>query len=227
MQWGARTDRTAPVSRLSACIRSGPGGRNTRGRHRSDAVPREAETFRPFSPPVAALIPRDPKAFLRLKRPEARFAVEMRRADARVQLDVAAQVEPVRHMVHIGEDRGLGAVTLGPAPVLLQIFREGIGVFHALDVAAATRIAVPVPGAADAVAGLEGAYPEPGFPQPVDGVKAADACADDRDIKICSAHPASLGRPGPGTVVAIHAAGGVLARNENLARPGRLELPTF
>ena len=38
-------------SRSLDCNRSGPGGRNTRGRHRSNAVPREAETFRPFSPP--------------------------------------------------------------------------------------------------------------------------------------------------------------------------------
>ena len=30
--------------------RSGPGGRNTRGRYRGDAVPREGATFRPFGP---------------------------------------------------------------------------------------------------------------------------------------------------------------------------------
>ena len=30
--------------------RSGPGGRNMRGRYPNDAVPREAATFRPFSP---------------------------------------------------------------------------------------------------------------------------------------------------------------------------------
>ena len=30
--------------------RSGPGGRNTRSRYRSDAVPREGATFRPFGP---------------------------------------------------------------------------------------------------------------------------------------------------------------------------------
>ena len=30
--------------------RSGPGGRNTRGRYRGDAVPREGANFRPFGP---------------------------------------------------------------------------------------------------------------------------------------------------------------------------------
>ena len=41
--------------------RSGPAGRNTRGRHRSNAIPREAETFRPFSPPCRRAHPPGPE----------------------------------------------------------------------------------------------------------------------------------------------------------------------
>ena len=42
--------RYAETERRIGRNRSDPGGRNTRGRYRNDAVPREAPTFRPFSP---------------------------------------------------------------------------------------------------------------------------------------------------------------------------------
>ena len=53
-----------------------PGGRNTRGRHRSDAVPREAETFRPFSPPRRRARPTGPERIP--------FPVQRRRVPATV-----------------------------------------------------------------------------------------------------------------------------------------------
>ena len=68
-------------------------------------------------------------------------------------------------------------------PVLLQIVREGIRVFQAFDVAAAPRIAVPVPGAADPIASLEDAQFEAELAQAVDRVEPADAGSHDDRIK--------------------------------------------
>ena len=74
--------------------------------------------------------------------------------------DVAAQVEAVGHVVGVAQELGLGGVALAPLPLLLQRLVELVGVLHALHVAARTGIAVPVPGAADAAAGLEHARGE-------------------------------------------------------------------
>ena len=73
----------------------------------------------------------------------------------RLELDVLAEVEAVGDVVGVGEDLGLRGVALGPLPLLLEVLVEAVGVLHALDVAARAGVAVPVPGAADAVAGLE------------------------------------------------------------------------
>jgi hypothetical protein len=68
-------------------------------------------------------------------------------------------------------------------PFLLQVVGEGIRIFEALDVAAAARIAVPIPGAADIAAGLEGAHRETEPAQAMDRVEAADPGADDDRIE--------------------------------------------
>ena len=53
-------------------------------------------------------------------------------------------------MFGVGEDFALSGVFFTPLPLLLQIFRKLVGVLHARNVAARARIAVPVPGAANA-----------------------------------------------------------------------------
>src|SRR5438477_11971012 len=77
------------------------------------------------------------------------LAVEDRLFDPGVELDVAPEVEAVSHMIDVAQDLRLRAIALGPMPFLLQLVREGIRVFHAFDVAATPRVAVPVPGAAN------------------------------------------------------------------------------
>jgi hypothetical protein len=52
-----------------------------------------------------------------------------------------------------------------PPPLLLEVLVEAIGVLQALDVAAGTGIAVPVPRAADAAAGLQHRHREAGLAQ--------------------------------------------------------------
>ena len=57
-------------------------------------------------------------------------------------------------MIEVPEDLGLAGVALAPLPFLLELIGELVGVLHALDIAAGTRIAVPVPGPSHAAARL-------------------------------------------------------------------------
>src|SRR6266853_5828628 len=91
------------------------------------------------------------------------LAVKDRLFDPGVELDVAPEVEAVSHMVDVTQDLRLRAVALGPMPFLLQFLREGIRVFHAFDVAAAPRVAVPVPSAANPATRLEATHFEAEF----------------------------------------------------------------
>src|SRR5882757_2069773 len=78
-----------------------------------------------------------------------------RSGDAALELDVAAQIEFVGDMVAIAQRFRLAGEVLGPVPFLQQLLGEGEAVGIALRIEARAGIAVPVPGAADAGAGLE------------------------------------------------------------------------
>ncbi len=62
----------------------------------------------------------------------------------------------------IGEDLRLCGEAFGPLPAALQLFVERIGVVHTFDVATRTRVAVPVPGAADVRGRLERGHRQAG-----------------------------------------------------------------
>src|SRR5438874_13517848 len=111
------------------------------------------------------------------------LAVEDRLFDPGVELDVAPEVKAVSHMVDVTQDLRLRAVALGPMPFLLQLVREGIRVLHAFDIAATTRVAVPVPGAANPATGLEATHFEAEFTEAIDRIETADSGADDDRIK--------------------------------------------
>ncbi|PAV67832.1 hypothetical protein WR25_02702 [Diploscapter pachys] len=83
--------------------------------------------------------------------PAPRRLVEPRLDHAGRQADVSAQVEAVGDMVDIAEDFGLSGVALAPAPFLLQLGREAIGIVVAFDVAASAGILIVIPDAADAI----------------------------------------------------------------------------
>src|SRR5215468_5817945 len=100
------------------------------------------------------------------------------------ELDVAAQVELVGDVIQIALSLGLRGKVFLPVPFLQQFLREGIAVGPAFGIEAGARVAVPVPGAADAGASLEHAHPEPEFAQPVELVEAGDAGTDDDGVEI-------------------------------------------
>src|SRR3979490_2494794 len=122
-------------------------------------------------------------AFIGLHRPGARLTIEGRLLHPRAELDVAPEVKAVGHMVDVTQDLRLRAVALRPMPFLLQLVGKGIRILHAFDVAATPWIAVPVPGTANVVAGLERAHSEAEFTQSINCVETADSSANDNRIE--------------------------------------------
>ena len=121
-------------------------------------------------------------AAVRLDLPAVRRLVEVRRGHARLELNVAAEIEAVGDVLDVAQDLGLGGIALRPVPFLLQLVGEGVGVVHALDVAAGAGIAVPVPGAADAAARFEDPRGEAEAAQAVEHVQAGEPGADDDGV---------------------------------------------
>src|SRR6185312_2065532 len=84
-----------------------------------------------------------------------------------------------------------------PAPLLVELFRKGKRILHALDVTARAGIAVPVPGAAHAAACFEYLHAETQPAQPMQHVHAGKACADDDGVKMgssfCGTHACGFG----------------------------------
>ena len=86
-------------------------------------------------------------------------------------------------MVGVSKDFRLRRIFLRPVPFLVQLLREGERILHALDVAARARIPVPVPGAADAAAGLEHPRRKAEPAQPMQHVHPGKTRADDDGVE--------------------------------------------
>ena len=105
------------------------------------------------------------------------------RLDARIEADVRPELELVGHEVQIFLVLGLARKVLGPVPFLQQFFGERIGVAIGFGIEARTRIAIPVPGAADAAAGFETAGVEAELAQAIELVEPRYPSADDQCIQ--------------------------------------------
>ncbi len=99
--------------------------------------------------------------------PRVRLVIVVGTVHTGFELDVFAQVEPVRNMICVLEQFGLWRKAFGPLPFLLQRFRELVGILHALYVDPGTGVAVPVPGTAYAVASFKRSNLESEFPKAV------------------------------------------------------------
>src|SRR5207253_5109592 len=95
--------------------------------------------------------------------------------DARLELDVAAQVEAIRNVIEVAEDLRLRCVPLRPLPLLLKLVGELVGILHALDVAACAGVAVPEPGPADAASRFECSHRKAERSQAVERVESCEA----------------------------------------------------
>ena len=119
------------------------------------------------------------------ERPAVRGLIERCFQHTRFKLDVAAQIEAVGDVVGVSQDLRLRGIAFAPAPLLLQLGRELVGVLHAFDVAACAWVTVPVPGAADARARLEDARLEAPPAQLMQHVEAGKSRADDNGVEVC------------------------------------------
>jgi hypothetical protein len=110
--------------------------------------------------------------------PLLRVGVEARGGHAPAETDVVAQPEAAGHMARVVENFRLRRVAFGPLPVLLQLRRERVRIGQALGVAARARVSVPVPGAADVVAGLVDAHAQAQLTQAMQHVHAGEPGTD-------------------------------------------------
>src|SRR5712691_8302115 len=105
-----------------------------------------------------------------------------RRRDAAVELDVCPQAELVRNEVEVAQGFGLRGEMLAPVPFLEEFLRERIAVAVALRIEAGPGVAIPVPGTADAAAGLEHPNREADLPEAVQLIHAGHPCTDDDGV---------------------------------------------
>src|SRR5262249_36209826 len=168
---------------LAAEIVHAGDGRHGRRRQRADGRDQEARTGAP--PVLEAALP-----FIGLR-------VVGRPNHSAVKGDVTPQVELVGHIVAVSQRFGLSREVLLPAPFLEQLGGERQAVGPALRIEARAGIAVPIPSATDAVAGLEQAHRPPELAQAVELIHARETGADDDDlIAFRRANPGARRTPG-------------------------------
>ena len=109
----------------------------------------------------------------------------MSRRDARLEADIALQAEPVGHVVEIAPDLGMPGIALGPLPLAQHLLGERVAISVALGVAAGAGITVPIPGAANAIAGLQHLHRQSQpVAQAVQLVEAGEAGANDDRVDL-------------------------------------------
>src|SRR5262249_42609347 len=94
-----------------------------------------------------AIAGRDRRTRIGLDAPPVCVFIKVDGRDARSQLDIGPKLETIGDVVEIPQNLGLGSVALGPTPLVLQLFGEGVGILQAFDVAAGAGIAIPEPRA--------------------------------------------------------------------------------
>src|SRR5205807_2492945 len=109
------------------------------------------------------------------------------------EADVAAQIVAVRDEAEIAQDLGLGGVFLRPGPGLVELRIERVAVVDGLDIAARTRIAVPIPGAADVAGLVETDGREAGLAQAMEKIEAGKSGADHGNIDLLGRSTSRLG----------------------------------
>jgi hypothetical protein len=116
--------------------------------------------------------------------PLIRGLIEARRFDARVELDVAAQVELIGDVVEIALGLRLSGEMFLPVPLLQEFLGERIAIAVAFGIEARAGIAIPVPGASHAAAFLIHAHLQPELAQTVELIQTGHARADDDRVEL-------------------------------------------
>ena len=155
--------------------------------------------------------------------PALRSFIEMRAHDAAIELDMAAQIEPIRHMLQITQSFGLRGEMLAPAPFLQQLIGKGIAVGIAFGIKPRAGVAVPIPGAAQIAAGFEHLDAIAKLPQAIQLIQAGNAGADDDDIGLGQGRAGACRHASPHFIHRIHPfqrGKGTAPPNRNSMNPG-------
>src|SRR6476660_8010738 len=99
-------------------------------------------------------------------------------------MDVLAQIEAIGHEVQVAFGLGLGRKALAPVPLVVQLLGEPILIDVRRRIDARAGITVPVPSAANVVAGFHGLHLESLLTQAIELVHAGDSRADDEGIEL-------------------------------------------
>jgi hypothetical protein len=113
-----------------------------------------------------------------LHAPKIAGFVEMCRIDLTIELHMLAQIELVGDKVEIAKIFRLAGEAFLPMPLLKQFARERIAIGVALGIETATGVAIPVPGSAEIVGGVEHRCVDPDINQALDLVDPSHARAD-------------------------------------------------
>jgi len=129
-----------------------------------------------------------------------------------LELDVAAEVEPIGDMFEVGQHGGLLGLGLVPVPLLHELIGEGVAVEGAArTIDACAGVTVVPPGATDVAGTVVHAHREAHLAKMVQGVHAADSHPDDHHVVVLdrSAHSRRL----------------IAARHPSLLRTTRIDTP--
>jgi hypothetical protein len=110
--------------------------------------------------------------------PPAGVLVVAGAGDPGIESEVVAQLQPVGDVLEILQDLGLSRIALLQRPFLLQVRQERVRVVHALRITPGPRIAIPVPGPADAAACFETPHRHALFAEQVQHVEPGETGAD-------------------------------------------------
>ena len=94
-------------------------------------------------------------------------------------------------MLEITEDFGLLGIALGPFPLLQQLLVPGEAIDVGVRIATRAGVAVPVPSAANRLAGFINPHLQPQLvPERLQHVHAGKACANHDSVKVlsCASH---------------------------------------
>ena len=123
------------------------------------------------------------RALFRAHAPQIGGLIIARRHHARAEGNVALQIKLIRGVIQIAQNLRLARVAFGPFPALHQLIREMIAIAMAFGIAPRAGVAVPIPGAAHAIARFQhmGRKPE-AIPQGMELIQTGETGTDDQRV---------------------------------------------
>ena len=123
------------------------------------------------------------RALFGLHMPKILGFIIPRRHHPRAEGNVALQIKLIRSVIQVAQNLRLARVAFRPFPALHQLIRKMIAIAVAFGITARTGVAVPIPGAAHAIARFQhmGGKPQ-AIPQAMELIHAGETGTDDQRV---------------------------------------------